>query len=58
MRLGVTKRGKKKEKKCTHFSVCNEVLDFSASANDCAPMSSISLQLRQKEDAESGWGGG
>ena len=38
----------------THYSVCNEVFDFSASAKDCAPMLPIRLPFRLKEETERG----
>ena len=36
----------------THFSTCNEVFDFSASANDCASVVPILLPLRLKGELE------
>ena len=41
----------KKSSGCTHYIVCNEVVDFNASANDCAPISPIWLPVRLKEEA-------
>ena len=34
---------RKKRSSCAHSSDCNEVFDFSDSANDCIPMSLIRL---------------